>query len=188
MGNAIRWLKVEINDVDIETLESTAKTDLCEAIDNFIRERITVADQVIATSAAQKIQDGDVVLTFAKSNIVQQTLVQAHKQGTKFMVIVIDSRPLFEGRNLARALGELGLEVRYSLTHAVGHLIKDATKVLLGAHSMMSNGRLYSRAGKPFLLLDQKKQPILFLSYVARILKSIIITLIPNKLFLTSIM
>ena len=148
MGNAIRWLKLEINDVDIETPESTAKLNLCEAIDNFIREKITIADQVIASSAAHKIQDGDVVLTFAKSNIVQQTLIQVHNQGIKFTVIVIDSRPLFEGRNLASALGDQGIEVRYSLTHAVGHLVKDATKVFLGAHSMMGNGRLYSRAGE----------------------------------------
>ena len=148
MGNAIRWLKLEINDVDIETPESTAKADLCEAIDNFIRERITVAGQVIAASAAQKIQNGDIILTFAKSNIVQQTLIEAHRRGIKFTVIVIDSRPLFEGRNLASTLGDLGLEVRYSLTHAVSHLVKDATKVFLGANAMLSNGRLYSRAGE----------------------------------------
>ena len=147
MGNAIRWLKLEISKVDPDTPEAKAKAELCEGIDNFIRERITVADQVIATSAAEKIQDGDVVLTFAKSSIVQQTLVEAHKRGTKFRVIVIDSRPLFEGKNLARALADLGLEVQYSLTHAISHAIKDATKVFLGAHAMMSNGRLYSRVG-----------------------------------------
>jgi translation initiation factor eIF-2B subunit delta len=147
MGNAIRWLKLEISKVDPDTPEAKAKAELCEGIDIFIRERITVADQVIASSAAKKIHDGDVILTFAKSSIVQQTLVEAHKRGTKFRVIVIDSRPLFEGKNLARALAELGLEVQYSLTHAISHAIKDATKVFLGAHAMMSNGCLYSRVG-----------------------------------------
>jgi len=147
MGNAIRWLKLEISKVDPDTPEPKAKADLCEGIDNFIRERITVADQVIATSAAEKIRDGDVILTFAKSSIVQQTLVEAQRRGTNFRVIVIDSRPLFEGKNLARALADLGLDVQYSLTHAIGHAIKDATKVFLGAHAMMSNGRLYSRVG-----------------------------------------
>lgn len=147
MGNAIRWLKLEISKVDPDTPEAKAKAELCEGIDNFIRERITVADQVIAASAAEKIRDGDVVLTFAKSSIVQQTLVEAHRRGSKFRVIVIDSRPLFEGKNLARALADLGLEVQYSLTHAISHAIKDATKVFLGAHAMMSNGGLYSRVG-----------------------------------------
>ena len=147
MGNAIRWLKLEISAVDISTRDTDAKASLCSAIDNFIRERITVADQVIATSAGEKIRDGDVILTYAKSSIVQQTLIGAHTRGVKFRVIVIDSRPLFEGKHLGRALAGAGLDVHYALMHGVGHAIKDASKVFLGAHAMMSNGRLYSRVG-----------------------------------------
>ncbi|MCJ1433255.1 hypothetical protein MMC27_002614 [Xylographa pallens] len=160
MGNAIRWLKLEINDVDPDTEESKAKADLCEGIDNFIRERITVADQVISNSAAEKIQDGDVVLTFAKSSIVQQTLVEAYRKGIRFRVIVVDSRPLFEGKHLARALADLGLEVQYSLTHAIDHVMKEATKVFLGAHAMMSNGRLFSRIGTAIVAMMAKESDV----------------------------
>lgn len=147
MGNAIRWLKLEISDIDIDVPEADAKAQLCESIDNFIRERITVADQVISASARGKIKDGDVILTYAKSSIVQKTLIDAYNQGIRFRVIVIDSKPLFEGKHLARTLALLGLEVQYSLMHALSHAIKDASKVFLGAHAMMSNGRLYSRVG-----------------------------------------
>lgn len=160
MGNAIRWLKVEISEVDPDTPESKAKADLCDAIDNFIRERITVADQVIATSAAEKICDGDTILTYAKSSIVQQILAEALRQGKKFKVIVVDSRPLFEGKNLARALADLGLDVQYSLTHAISHVIKGVTKVFLGAHAMMSNGRLYSRVGTAIVAMTAKDADI----------------------------
>ncbi len=153
MGNAIRWLKVAISAVDPDTPESTAKEDLCDAIDSFIRERITVAGQVIASSATEKIRDGDVILTYAKSSTVQQALLEAFLQGKKFRVIVMDSRPLFEGKNLARALADLGLKVEYSLMHAISHNVKDATKVFLGAHAMMSNGRLYSRAGSAIVAM-----------------------------------
>ena len=160
MGNSIRWLKQEITIIDPDTPESTAKADLCEAIDNFIREKITVADQVIASSAAEKIQDGDVILVFAKSSIVQKTLVEAFQKGKKFRVIVVDSRPLFEGKHLSRALADLGLEVQYSLTHAIGHAIKGATKVFLGAHAMMSNGRLYSRIGTAIVAMMAKQSDV----------------------------
>lgn len=147
MGNAIRWLKLEISKVDIDVPEAEAKEDLCAAIDGFIRDKITIADRVIAESAADHIKDGDVILTFAKSNVVQQTLVKAYQDGRKFSVIVVDARPWYEGKNLARNLADLGLEVRYSMFHALSHVIKSATKVFLGAHAMMSNGRLYSRVG-----------------------------------------
>ncbi|KAL3472875.1 IF-2B-domain-containing protein [Aspergillus californicus] len=157
-GNAIRAMKLAIASFDPSVPESEAKTSLCEFIDSFIREKITVADQVIAASAAQKIKDGDVVVTFAGSSIVKQTLLTAFKQGKKFRVSIIDSRPLFEGKNLARTLATAGLEVQYSLISGISHAIKDASKVFLGAHAMTSNGRLYSRVGTALVAMSAKER------------------------------
>lgn len=147
MGNAIRWLKDVIIKIDPQVTESDAKSHLLSSIDNFILQRITAADELIAASASQKIQAGDVILTYASSSIVQSTLIKAHKAGTPFRVIIVDSKPLFEGRKLARNLAAHGLQVQYSLVSAAAHAVKEATKVFLGAHAMMSNGRLYSRVG-----------------------------------------
>ena len=155
-GNAIRWLKVAISAVDISTPEEQAKTDLCVGIDNFIRERISVADQVIAASGAERIKDGDVVMTYAKSSIVEKTLAEAFYQGKRFKVVVIDSHPLYEGRNLARALVDLGVEVQYSLINGLAHVVGPVTKTFLGAHAMMSNGRLYSRLGTAMVAMMAK--------------------------------
>ncbi|KAL8705702.1 MAG: hypothetical protein Q9201_001222 [Fulgogasparrea decipioides] len=160
MGNAIRWLKMAISTIDPDTPESKAKSELCSGIDNFIRERITVAGQAIASSACSKIQDGDVILTFAKSSIVERTLAEAYRQGKKFRVVVVDSRPLLEGRNLGIALADLGLEVQYAFTHSLSHVIQNATKVFLGAHAMMSNGRLYSRIGTALVAMTAKDSDI----------------------------
>ena len=160
MGNAIRWLKVEISEIDVNTPESIAKADLCNAIDLFIRERVTVADEVIAASAAEQIKDGDVIMTYAKSSIVQSTLAEAFRQGKRFKVIVVDSRPLFEGKNLAHALANLGVEVQYCLTNGIDRISKSATKVFLGAHAMMSNGRLYSRIGTALVAMSANETGI----------------------------
>lgn len=149
---------MSISSIDPSVPEATAKATLCDFIDCFIREKITVADQVIASSAAQKIQDGDVIVTFAGSSIVKQTLLTAHKQNKKFRVSIIDSRPLFEGKNLARSLANAGLEVQYSLIHGISHAIKDATKVFLGAHAMTGNGRLYSRVGTALVAMSAKER------------------------------
>ncbi|KAI4119629.1 MAG: hypothetical protein LQ345_000534 [Seirophora villosa] len=160
MGNSIRWLKLLISRIDPDTPESKAKAELCSAIDNFIRERITAAGQAIASSACSKIQDGDVILTFAKSSTVERTLLEAHRQGKSFRVIVVDSAPLHEGANLARSLISSGLQVQYTLTHTFSHMVQGATKVLLGAHAMMSNGRLYSRVGTALVAMMAKEADI----------------------------
>ncbi|PLB38063.1 translation initiation factor eIF2B subunit delta [Aspergillus candidus] len=157
-GNAIRALKLEIASIDPSVPEAEAKAVLSEFIDSFIREKITVADQVIAGSAAQKIQDGDVIVTYAGSSLVKQTLLAAAREGKRFRVSVIDSRPLFEGKNLARTLVAAGLDVQYTLVHGISHAIKDATKVFLGAHAMTSNGRLYSRVGTALVAMSAKER------------------------------
>jgi translation initiation factor eIF-2B subunit delta len=126
MGNAIRWLK----DVIIK-----------------IRDRVTAADKLISEHGEKKIEKGDVILTYASSSIVEHTLLRAHKTGIPFTVIVVDSKPLFEGKQLARKLANAGLSVKYFLITGASHAVKQATKVFLGAHAMMSNGRLYSRVG-----------------------------------------
>jgi translation initiation factor eIF-2B subunit delta len=146
-GNAIRFLKKLIVEIDPSVEESKAKAFLCEQIDIFIRDRITVTDQAIAASARTQIKSNSVVLTYANSSLVSKTLLQAHAHGIPFRVIVADSRPLFEGKNLARTLMRAGLEVEYTPLSGIAHAVKDANLVLLGAHSMLSNGRLQSRVG-----------------------------------------
>lgn len=157
MGTAIRWLKLKIAKVDPDEPDAEAKESLCADIDEYIRDRVTLADAVIAKSASnQCIKDGDVILTYAKSSVVQQALVQAHSDGRRFRVIVVDSRPLFEGKALAKALINFGLDVKYCLMNGVSHVMKEVTKVLLGAHAMMSNGVLYSRIGTSQIAMEAK--------------------------------
>ncbi|KAE9370346.1 IF-2B-domain-containing protein [Stipitochalara longipes BDJ] len=165
MGNAIRWLKLEVSKVDVSVPDAEAKKGLCDAIDVFIRERVTFADQVIARSAADKIKDGDVIMTYAKSSIVQRALVKAHEEGKRFRVIIVDSRPLHEGKHLAAALVKIGMDVKYCLINGLSHNIQDVTKVLLGAHAMMSNGRLFSRIGTALVAMEANEadKPVIVL-------------------------
>ena len=156
-GNSIRWLKKLISALDPDMAEAEAKGFLSTAIDQFIREKITLAGEVIAREAKEQIVDGDVILTYGKSSVVERTLLSSHKAGKKFKVIVVDSRPLFEGKNLARSLVRAGVEVQHSLVSAIGDVIEDATKCMLGAAAMLGNGRLSSRAGTAMVAMMAKE-------------------------------
>ena len=159
-GNAIRWLKVMISAVDVGKAEDEAKNELCDAIENFIREKIVVADEVIASSAAERIRDGDVILTYAKSSIVEKTLLTARSKGKKFKVIVVDSRPLFEGKNLVKTLPGSGIQVEYSMITGLSHVAPTATIAFIGAHAMMANGNLFSRVGTAMVAMMAKESHI----------------------------
>ncbi|KAF3209581.1 hypothetical protein TWF106_010935 [Orbilia oligospora] len=146
-GNAIRWLKTIASRVPPEVPDEEAKKDLVASIDTYMKERIIVAQDVIANVAADKIANGDVILTYAKSTCVQRVLVRALHDGKQFTVVVIDSRPYFEGRGMARDLTKAGIQVKYTTLHALDHVMKTVNKVFLGAHAVFANGACYSRAG-----------------------------------------
>lgn len=74
-----------------------AKALLIHKIDSFIRDRIVLADRVIEQHAIAKIKDGETILTYARSSVVEGVLLEAKRQGKVFSVIVVDSRPLYEG-------------------------------------------------------------------------------------------
>jgi translation initiation factor eIF-2B subunit delta len=66
MGNAIRYLKMKIAKLPLNLTEAEAKAVLVGKINSFIEMKIEVADQVITSSGAGKINHGDVILTHAK--------------------------------------------------------------------------------------------------------------------------
>ncbi|ORX87627.1 IF-2B-domain-containing protein [Basidiobolus meristosporus CBS 931.73] len=160
MGNAIRYLKYEISILSIDLPDEDAKTLLIERIDQFIRDRITVADKMIIDFGLQKIQNGDVILTYACSSIIQNLLLEAHAKGIAFRVIVVDSRPKFEGITLMKRLAQAGIQCTYVLINAIGFVIKEVSKVFLGAHGMFSNGALLSRSGTAIVAMMANHQKI----------------------------
>ena len=156
-GNSIRWLKKLIVELDPEVSDPDARNFLCKSIDQFILEKVTYADDMIVKEASERVVDGDVVLVYAKSSVVEKTLIAAHRQlGRRFTVVVADSRPLFEGRNLARELTRAGLHVQYCLLTGLASLSKKVTKCFLGASAMTENGRLYSRIGTAMVAMMAK--------------------------------
>ncbi|CAA91965.1 translation initiation factor eIF2B delta subunit [Schizosaccharomyces pombe] len=153
MGNAIRFLKLEISVLDIDLTDDEGKELLLEKIDSYIRDRIIIAGQVIVQAATEKIQDGDVILTYLHSSTVNDVLIHAKNVGKKFRVVVVDSRPEFEGRVCLKLLTEHGIECTYVMISALSYIMQEVTKIFLGGHAMLSNGALYSRAGTSLISL-----------------------------------
>ncbi|OTA67442.1 nagb/rpia/CoA transferase-like protein [Hypoxylon sp. EC38] len=162
MGNAIRWLKLQVSKIDPDVPELEAKKELCSSIDTFIQERISMADLVITEKAAEKIQDGDVILTFGWSTIIERTLLQAYLiTGRKFSVIVVDDPYEKKGQVLAKNLTAQGIRVSYygNFGGLRWHL-QGVTKVLVSAESMFNNGSLYARSGTCDLAIAAKQLDI----------------------------
>ncbi|KAL8132576.1 hypothetical protein AgCh_008165 [Apium graveolens] len=147
MGNAIRFLKAHVTKLPPDISESEAKASISSDIDRFITEKIVLADRIIVKHAVTKIRDGDVLLTYGSSSVVEMILLQAHELGKIFRVVVVDSRPKLEGQALVRRLVRNGVSCTYTHINAISYIMHEITKVFLGAASVLSNGTVYSRIG-----------------------------------------
>jgi len=131
MSNAVKFLKLTFSRISAETKDSKAKENLCESIDNFIYDEIICAQRGIAELAITKVNDdSDVILTYGCSLIVKHVLYNAAKMGKKFRVVVVDSRPRFDGREMLKYLLQHNIPASYIFINAVSYVMKEVfTKI-----------------------------------------------------------
>ncbi|KAI3364334.1 hypothetical protein L3Q82_011140 [Scortum barcoo] len=156
MGNAIKYIKKEISNISSQCKEEEAKSKLLECIDSYINEKIILAATAIAKSSIEKISDGDVILVYGCSSLVNHILCEAFEKNRKFRVIVVDSRPRLEGREALRRLVQRGISCTYVLISAVSYILPEVSKVFLGAHALLANGYVMSRVGTSQIALVAK--------------------------------
>ncbi|XP_022626144.1 translation initiation factor eIF-2B subunit delta [Seriola dumerili] len=156
MGNAIKYIKKEISNIPSQCKEEEAKTKLLNCIECYINEKIVLAAKAIAKYSIEKISDGDVILVYGCSSLVNHILCEAFEKGRKFRVIVVDSRPRLEGREALRRLVQRGISCTYVLISAVSYILPEVSKVFLGAHALLANGYVMSRVGTSQIALVAK--------------------------------
>ena len=147
MGNAFSFLKLAVANLERDLDWDEARERLLESMEAYVTERIEYAGKAISRHASSKIQEGDVILVFGKSEVVNRLLLDAYAE-KKFRVIVVDSRPLLEGRDTLQILSRAGISCTYVLLNALSYLMmREVSKVFLGAAALMSNGSVLSRVG-----------------------------------------
>ncbi|KAL6096050.1 eif2b4 [Pungitius sinensis] len=156
MGNAIKYIKKEISNIPSQCKEEEAKVKLLRCIERYINENIILAAKAIAKYSIEKISDGDVILVYGCSSLVNHILCEAFEKNRKFRVIVVDSRPRLEGREALRRLVQKGISCTYVLISAVSYILPEVSKVFLGAHALLANGYVMSRVGTSQIALVAK--------------------------------
>ena len=147
MGNAFSFLKLAVANLERDAEWTEARQILLESMEAYVTERIEYAGKAISRHAGSKIQEGDIILVFGRSEVVNRLLLDAHAE-TNFRVIVVDSRPFLEGRDTLQIFSRAGISCTYILLNALSYLMmREVTKVFLGASALMSNGSVLSRVG-----------------------------------------
>lgn len=130
--------------------------ELKKFIDRFIDEEIWSAQRGICENIYSNITTKDIILVYGCSTIVQRILFHARELGKTFRVIVVDSPPHFNGRRMLTFLNENSIDVSYTLINSLSFVMRQATKVLLGANSILANGYVMSHIGTSQVALMAK--------------------------------
>jgi translation initiation factor eIF-2B subunit delta len=120
---------------------------LIEEIELYIQEKIIEAEEIIAEYGVKKIKEGDIIMTYSKSNVIREIFYRAKEKNINFKVIVVDSKPLNEGKEFLKELSEKEINCTFISINAISNVMKRVTKIFLGSYSMLSNGVLISRSG-----------------------------------------
>lgn len=150
---------------DIIAIRSLQLQDLkvkaAKICDDYVLEEQTVLGK-IAQLGSRIISDGDVILTHCHSNNVVGILKTAKKQGKKFEVIVTETRPLYQGKLTAKELADEKIEVIYCIDAASAIFMNKATKVLVGADAISSDGSVVNKIGTYQIAIEAKEHSVPF--------------------------
>ncbi|TGZ75146.1 hypothetical protein CRM22_000545 [Opisthorchis felineus] len=170
--NTYQYLKHILNQLDSLEDWEACRSRLLSAIDEFRENSIYLAGVEIAERASASIRPGECVCTFGYSSVVARVLerawygsqkVRAARQDTVdslvlkptgadckpvlFSVIVVDSRPYFEGRRMLARLTKAGIPCEYTHIDALPSLVHKVSLAVVGAHALLNNGYVLARIG-----------------------------------------
>jgi len=144
--------------------ESLALADLknftSEKAREFKTNSLKALDR-IAIWGQPLIENNFKVMTISNSTAVFYILRKAKQGRTNFRVYVPESRPLFEGRLLAKKLADLGIPVHLITDASMGYFIGRINLILVGA-DRISETNFTNKVGTWYLALLAKEFKIPF--------------------------
>lgn len=142
---------------------------LIQAIQDLIDELETV-DTNIAKEAKDHIHSGEVIVTLGESSAVRSFLRAAAKH-RKFITVVPESAPTFDGHAMARSLARAGLSVLLVPDANLYALMPRVSKVVLGARAVLANGGILASIGAKAasIAAHEHSTPVVALAGVYRI-------------------
>ena len=118
----------------------------------FIK-RSEEAVALIGRNGANRMKEGDKVMTHCNSQAALSVITTAQRQGKRIQAFATESRPWRQGILTANQLSKAGVDVTLIIDSAVRHVMKDMDAVVVGADTIASNGAVINKIGTSQLAL-----------------------------------
>ncbi len=112
-----------------------------------LKDKVETAPLRTASHSSKLIANGKSYATLSQSEFVIKIFEQASSENKHVTVFVMESRPLFEGRQTARALTKMGHRAILVSDASIGFFIDKIDASFVGADSILSDGTLVNKIG-----------------------------------------
>jgi translation initiation factor eIF-2B subunit beta len=146
--------------VDLSKSYTDLKATILNSLNDLIDEMGSVYKN-IAEQALDHIHANEVIMTFGKSQTVEEFLKFAARK-RKFEVIVAESAPSYSGQETAVSLSNAGIETTLITDSAIYAMMARVNKVIVGTHAVVANGGLIALTGTHMLAQAAKAHSIPF--------------------------
>eukprot|EP00730_Choanoeca_flexa_P005256 TRINITY_DN11916_c0_g1_i3.p1 TRINITY_DN11916_c0_g1~~TRINITY_DN11916_c0_g1_i3.p1 ORF type:complete len:367 (+),score=84.01 TRINITY_DN11916_c0_g1_i3:113-1213(+) len=136
-------------------LKSIVMDKIRELLDELANSAHNIAEQSV-----EHIHTNEVVMTMGYSETVQAFLLEAHKKGRSFNVIVAEAAPACQGHAMARKLADAGVQTTVVTDGAVYAIISRVNKVIIGTSAVMADGGLMAENGAHALCMAAKAHSV----------------------------
>ena len=120
------------------------------------RRDLDRAQDRLGAIGANRLRDGDTVMTHCHSTDAVSCVSHAVEAGKEIRAIVPETRPRRQGHITARQLAEMGVDVTLIVDNATHRFLDDADHVLVGADSIAADGSVVNKIGTSGLAVSAR--------------------------------
>ena len=153
LPNSLRYVLERMEGETVEELRETTVTGATEFC-----ERLETAQDDLGAIGANRLQDGDTVMTHCHSTDALACIEAARAQGKSISAIVKETRPRQQGHITARELRVLDVPVTLIVDGAAGRYLEDADHVFVGADSIAADGSVINKIGTRALAVTARER------------------------------
>jgi len=142
LPNAVRYVLRGMAGSDVERLRESVADSAAE-----FRTELDQAQENLGRIGANRLRDGDTVMTHCHSTDALSCVEAALDQGKEIEAIVKETRPRKQGHITARWLREMDVPVTLIVDNAARRYLDQTDHVLVGADSIAADGSVVNKIG-----------------------------------------
>ena len=151
LPNALRYVLQRMEGDSVPALRRSvqrASESFCEQVDR--------AQDDLGEIGANRLRDGDRVMTHCHSTDAVACIKAAVEQGKDLTAVVKETRPRKQGQITAGELRELGVPVTLIVDSAAHRYLSDVDHVLVGADAIAADGSVVNKIGTAGLAVNAR--------------------------------